>query len=873
MRPLRLELTAFGPYPGAQVVDFRELGERRLFLIHGPTGSGKTTLLDAISFALYGDASGGDRDGKGLRSQFAGPDRTTGVVLDFALGERVYRVARQPEQERAKLRGEGTTVSTASAALWDRTGLEPDEEGEGRVLAARPMQVTEEVVRLLGFRSEQFRQVIVLPQGRFIDLLLARSKEREEILRQLFDTAFYGLIEDALKRRSRELRSQADRLRAQRETLLDQAGCADEQLLAALLSSLEDEKRQADMRLEQLHESSSAATQALERARVEAARFNKFERATAALQRLQARQAEIDAMKRRLEAGRRAATLEDLENGFREQRRRAEAVRDALRGLERRRTEADHALDQSGRVLSAEQARAPEQEALKRELAELEQALPLLQELSELLRQQDSARAEKQAAGARLEQAKQELERARAECGALRHAREAGSAALLARALLPGEPCPVCGSTTHPRKAEGSDEVPSPEAVAGADAAVAAAEQGLEDGREAQQSAEAVLSRFEAGIAALTKQLRGRVQPTVEGAAEARHSVGAVQEKVRRGEAALKAALEADQLARDESVRVAVELEAASRQSNAADAALREAQQTWLQRLQQAKFAIEEEYLAAHLSGKELESLARTVEEYESALAEARFAAAQVQSEIEGRVRPELKELEQGATAAGLAYRKAANESGQLTERLQALASVQQRLNQISADYQDVEARYGVFGSMSEVARGENLHRISLQRFVLASRLDDVLAAASRTLSKMSRGRYLLRRNIETADRRSAGGLELEVEDAYTAGTRPVATLSGGESFQAALALALGLSEVVQAYAGGIRLDTIFIDEGFGTLDPEALDLAIDTLLDLQQSGRLVGVISHVPELRERIDVRLEILAGAGGSRAVFRLP
>ena len=140
-------------------------------------------------------------------------------------------------------------------------------------------------------------------------------------------------------------------------------------------------------------------------------------------------------------------------------------------------------------------------------------------------------------------------------------------------------------------------------------------------------------------------------------------------------------------------------------------------------------------------------------------------------------------------------------------------------------------------------------------------------------MGTMSRGRYLLRRNTETADRRSAGGLELEVEDAYTANTRPVTTLSGGESFQAALALALGLSEVVQAYAGGIRLDTIFIDEGFGSLDPEALDLAIDTLLALQESGRMVGVISHVPELRERIDVRLEVVAGPAGSRAAFRLP
>ena len=873
MRPLRLELTAFGPYAGTQVIDFTALGERRLFLIHGPTGSGKTTLLDAMSFALYGDAAGAGRDGKGLRSHFAGPDRSTGVVLDFALGDHVYRVARQPEQERAKLRGEGTTVSTASAMLWDRTGLEPDADGEGKVLAARPMQVTDEIVRLLGFRSEQFRQVIVLPQGRFLDLLLARSKEREEILRQLFDTAFYGFIEEALKRRSRELRSEADRLSAQRDALLEQAGCGDEKAVAASLSGIEEDKRLADLRLEQLHQASSAATQALERARIDAARFERFERATATLQALQAQQADIDVMKRRLEAGRRAATLEDLESGLREHRRQAADAHAALQSLERQHDKAKLALERSGRALAAEQARAPALEALKHELAQLEQALPLLEELAGLLRQQEAAGAAKRSASAGFAQAMKALGRARAEYDALRHAREAGSAALLARALRPGEPCPVCGSTAHPHKAVGSDEIPSPDAVAAAEAEAATAERSLENCRAAQQATENAWSRLEAGIAALTGQLRDPVKRTAHGAEEARRSVTAMQQQVHRGEAALKAARQAEESARETSIRIAAGFEAANRQAAVADSALRAAQQSWLQRLQQANFDSEEHYLAAHLPAEELASLARAVAEHENALAQARFAAAQAQAEIESRQRPRLEELEAGAETAGLAYRKAAGESGQLAERLQTLGSLQKRLNRISAEYREVEARYSVFGSMADVARGENLHRISLQRFVLASRLDDVLAAASRTLSKMSRGRYLLRRNVETADRRSAGGLELEVEDAYTASSRSVATLSGGESFQAALALALGLSEVVQAYAGGIRLDTIFIDEGFGTLDPEALDLAIDTLLELQQSGRLVGVISHVPELRERIDVRLEILAGAGGSRAEFRLP
>jgi len=229
--------------------------------------------------------------------------------------------------------------------------------------------------------------------------------------------------------------------------------------------------------------------------------------------------------------------------------------------------------------------------------------------------------------------------------------------------------------------------------------------------------------------------------------------------------------------------------------------------------------------------------------------------------------------LQAAADDAESARSQAADERARLASRLEELAKALKSLESVAAELAEVEHRFGVMGHISSVATGDNKHRISLQRFVLAARLDDVLASASKRLLLMSRGRYLLRRNTSAEDRRSAGGLELEIEDAYTARSRPVSTLSGGESFQAALSLALGLSEVVQAYAGGIRLDTIFVDEGFGSLDPEALDLAINTLIDLQQSGRMVGVISHVPELKERIDVRLEISAGKTGSRAQFRLP
>ncbi|HRP34259.1 MAG TPA: SMC family ATPase [Gammaproteobacteria bacterium] len=872
MRPLRLELTAFGPYAEPQVIDFGALGERRLFLVHGPTGAGKTTLLDAICFALYGDTTGAERDGRGFRSQFAGPTLETTVTLDFQLGPHVYRVTRQPEQERAKRVGQGTTVSPPSATLWDRTDIEDPAE-EGRVLATRFGNVTAAIVDLLGFRSEQFRQVIVLPQGRFRDVLLAGSREREDILRQLFDTGFYERIEEALKERSRELRVAAEQLRAERTALLRPEELEDEAALEACLQALAAEKRDVDPMLRSLQQRSSAAAEALERARGERARFEKAERAQRALAELQERSAEIDADRQRLQAARRAAGLVDLAAQLVTLRRSEVESRGLLEDLRARRSSASERLERAATAARAEQARSHERDALGQRAAELARLLPLAEELAKLLERESAETVAQQAAAEGVEAAMEAAAAARADAAVLRGARESGSAALLAAELRPGEPCPVCGSTEHPRPAAGGGEIPSGEALAAADEAIAAAEATLDEHRQASQRAAAVLSDLRARIDTLRRQLEGVVEPTP---ARLRELPRLAEEAVRRGAAlqeALDRAMAQEQSARDESARLEAAHQAAMVQDGAARKALQAAEKEWSLRLDQAGFDSEAAWRSAALEEGEIERVQTQIDEFRQRLAAAEGMAADSRAEVAGREPPDLDAAKVVATAAAEEYGAAATRSGQLASRIDALERLRARLQDIAAEFTATEQRFGVFGSIARVAAGDNLHRISLHRFVLASRLDDVLAAASRRLHAMTRGRYLLRRNTETADRRAAGGLELLVEDAYTASSRPVATLSGGESFQAALALALGLSEVVQAYSGGINLDTIFIDEGFGSLDPEALDLAIDTLMDLQQSGRLVGVISHVPELRERIDVRLEVVAGAAGSRAAFHLP
>ncbi|MFN2428268.1 MAG: SbcC/MukB-like Walker B domain-containing protein, partial [Candidatus Binatia bacterium] len=231
---------------------------------------------------------------------------------------------------------------------------------------------------------------------------------------------------------------------------------------------------------------------------------------------------------------------------------------------------------------------------------------------------------------------------------------------------------------------------------------------------------------------------------------------------------------------------------------------------------------------------------------------------------------PDLEAVRTAAAAARSAQETALAEHSRTNEALAATRRTLAAVRDGAARIADAERRYRAVGRVAGVASGGNTAGVSFARFVLASLLDDVLAAATQRLVRMSQGRFELVRAGGRRDRRRGGGLDLEVLDAHTGVARPAATLSGGESFLASLSLALGLADVVQSHSGGIRLETMFVDEGFGTLDPEALDLAMRALEELQTGGRLVGIISHVPELKERVGARLEVVPGRSGSSARF---
>lgn len=1019
MKPLRLEMTAFGPFAGKEVVDFRDLRGARLFLIHGDTGAGKSTILDGICTALYGASAGGERTPEQLRSDHADPDTMTELQLDFAIGDACYRVQRFPAQERPKKRGDGVIVESASATLWR---LASDQPGAAvvEVLAERKVSaVLERVHALIGFEVAQFRRVVVLPQGQFRDLLSAGAKEREDILRALFDTAAYSRAEQDLKRRASVLKRDIDDRGARREGLLSSEGVVTYDELLAKIEGQERAQRVLSAEAKQAADAAAACERLLEQGKQRHARFKQRDDAEGARARLAAEAESVEVERQRHLHGTEALGLVpayDALQGAMQKRaertdkreRAAAEAKTRLAEVERARKAADAAAQERGKRderqgeyerldrlagLAREWARrvaAREQaaDALKRavaskaaaetERARAQTALAALD--AELLALVDSpaqlaeAEAEVKAAAARLAQHEQaaaltedvrklsdarhraEAQWARAQATldaatvtvrALQTAMRVGRAAILAQELEPGQPCPVCGSAEHPAPAGGHEQVPSDEDLAVAEKAQGEAQAVLSAAQQALTAADttlnakgelqaAQLAALDGESRALAEQRakeavqvrdtalartlrRAEAQTERERLARAEAEVAETYARERDAETAARSQLDAAQ--KEEALALALLggepqdpvdltaraaalqtlLRAAETAHEAAQAVLKQAEtehatsasaetaavdelsraeaevdaaeRAWAAALQASPFATEAGFTAARMTKEALAESHARVRAHEDALKEVQARLTALDAELGGQARPQLAALEAAA-------QQARDESQRATKRQGEEANSLLRARQVRADYEAaqqavaaLEQRYLLVDGLAKVANGTNGAKINLHRFVLASFLDEVLLQASQHLSKTSRGRYRLVRRTTQGDGRTAQGLDLDIDDHYTGEQRPATTLSGGEGFLAALALALGLADVVQAHFGGIRIETVFVDEGFGSLDAETLDLAVETLLELQQTGRMVGVISHVSELKERIDVQLEVTKHERGSRTRFRVP
>ena len=444
MRPLRLEMRGFGAYAGREVLDFAALGQGTLFLVHGPTGAGKTTILDAICFALYGKTSGGERDGRQMRSQHAAEEPTE-VVLDFALGDAAYRVRRNPEYDRPGRK----TPERAAACLWR---LEPDEDGwrEGNVLATKATEVDARVAGLIGFDEDQFRQVVMLPQGQFRQLLTANSKDREEILAVLFGADRYAALQDFMKAQADEVDKAARALLSQERTLLEQAGVESAPALGERLTEARAEAVAAASRIEALDTAVEAARRAREAGQAAQGKLDALAEAEAALAGLAAGLPRLEADERRLASARRAARLASEQARLDEAADRAERAATALAKAEKDVAEAEAGVEAAAARLEEAKAAAPQLEAAREEVNQLTKLELELAEAYGALAEAARLRGEAEEAAREAARLAQEQERLAAEVDDGRGA-GAGRPAGQARRCPASKPCPrsasgSCGS-------------------------------------------------------------------------------------------------------------------------------------------------------------------------------------------------------------------------------------------------------------------------------------------------------------------------------------------------------------------------------------------------------------------------------------------
>ena len=916
MRPLRLTISAFGPYAQPTQLDLERLGNSGLYLITGDTGAGKTTLFDAITFALYGEPSGTNREASMLRSKYALPQTPTEVTLEFSYGGKIYTVKRNPEYERPKARGEGMTTEKANAEL-----TYPD----GRVVA-RLKDVNRVIVEILGVDREQFAQISMIAQGDFLKLLLASTKERQAIFQTLFHTKRYELLQEELKRQANSCEQEYKELSRQRQQYVSQIQCSTQspmaqqaeeakqgalptseiwQLLQNLLSADETEQQQLQQRRERLQEQMKLATERLTQAK-------QREESSSQLEQLRAQQQEN---KEKL-----CSSQQSLEQAS-ANKNLIEQLGERIAGIQHQIAEYDE-LDrlkaqqktlweelQNIQKQLADKANLQQQlgdknVADKNELAALqncaEEKLKLEQEEQRLKTKQQELRAlyknwgnlrklqkEYQQAQQDYQKKKSAADTAMQEYQRINRAYLDAQAGILAQELDNDSPCPVCGSTVHPRPAKMTADAPTEQQLkesgqrydlCSKKMAEASATAGSCKG-SAEEKRAAVMQQVEALFGAsvelqfLEEQVVTQGKQVGEDLRVCTENIELQRQNLERKQQ-LEAQLEQQQKQLD---TLREEIGQLKQEAAGKTSTFQLQRETIAQRSRQLAY---ESAAQANAAKTELENqrqqLQQQIETAEKQCNECKKTAAAIKAQME-QLEERIQKLPVADPSEKSKSQMLEQENDEIIQqekevhaRFMKNKEVLQAITKNAKELTALEDKLRLVKSLSQTANGtiSGKERIMLETYIQMTYFDRILRRANNRLLVMTNGQYELKRSTQADDNRNKSGLDLDVIDHYNGTQRSVKTLSGGESFKASLSLALGLSDEIQSSAGGIRLETMFVDEGFGSLDEESLAQAIKALSELTEGNRLVGIISHVSDLKNKIEKQIVVTKEkSGGSK------
>lgn len=928
MKPLKLTMSAFGSYAGKNVIDFT--GQQQgIFLITGDTGAGKTTIFDAITYALYNQTSGGERNGNMMRSQYAQPETETYVELEFLYRGQTYRVRRNPDYKITKTLKNGKIREQKVPHSVELTL--PD----GTVFPEKKNATDAKIIEILGLTADQFSQIVMIAQGDFLKLLYTKSDERKMIFSKLFRTDIYWKIQENLRRKSMEM-----------DERIQENDRAFEQEKSRIIPLPESEELPLDELVERLRERVKDALkeQNLRRANVEElnkkiTKYEEINKLFVSLEKirqtgkeLEARQAESKERRQQIENARKADKVLVAEQQNLRQQQEVEQSAQAIAKMEETLTnnqemfetlktqqqeaEAEQkreAADTQKKMLALEQS-FPSYEALQNARAEEQQAKKVWEDLGktseESFHKQEAGIAALKEQQKRQEQAVEQTKKnweqtslsASESAKHYEHMYEAflkEQAGILAENLSAGCPCPVCGSTVHPDPAKLSDHAVTELEVEQAKKTRAAAEEKRDmayaafeaEKTEKQKLAQAVekeeadfvlaqtiakQQRKEAeqnyvSLQKIAEQIREKlVYPSL---AEAKKQYAAMQKALEAAEQEIERkrqkvselaeamnTLKGQKLAEEENQKTAKKLAAKT-------------EKEYAKLLEKSGFVSEETYPLAILPERSRSKLEREEKEYESQCLRQQSEQKLLEKQVSGKTYTDTTELNEQLKAEKQALKEAEKTYMELHTAYENDRSVLQNCAVYLEKGKKLESEDQVIKSLSKTANGRlsSSAKIDFETYIQRQYFKQIIHEANKRLLTMSNHQFILKLKEEAnTGRKTNEGLDLSVYSLVTDSERDVKTLSGGESFLAALAMALGLSDIVERSAGAIHPDMMFIDEGFGSLDAQSRQQAIEVLAELAGDSRMVGIISHVTELKEQIDRKLVVSRTDKGSRAVW---
>lgn len=916
MRPTKLTISAFGPYAGRIELDMDKLGSSGLYLITGDTGAGKTMIFDAITFALYGYPSGNSRDASMLRSKYADASTPTEVELEFTHNGETYKIRRNPDYERPAKRGTGMVKQNADAEL-----ICPDGKTYSKV-----REVDKKILVILGIDRKQFSQIVMLAQGDFMQLLLADTKQRQEIFRELFQTKFYQLIQNRLKSDSKNVYGACMDAKKSIEQYIADIRCEESsiyhpqletakagklsiekviELLGYIIEADKKDENASKDRLADLDDRTASVNEKIGTARTAAQIKSKKEKLQEQESILITAESDAkeklkdeDAEKEKIASLKKAADdqerelpkyeayekicinlqatkkeLSSFETQLAEKNRVIEALKTSIAQMkdELAKIDGDDNIDLITRQIADETA-------LQSELSDLQKDLKTFRQLEKEYKTAVDHYEEKRAI----------YEKANAEYVQINRLFMDAQAGLLAKTLKDGIPCPVCGSVEHPEPASLPDEAPTEEGLKKAKKKL---DKAMEEASTASGSVNACQGKMDTKKESVSSQVNKLLGSVTfeEAEAKAEELKASSKEKeeslnnrltILKKNAKRKKELEEKTPKKEEQLKLlenektdlsikiaAVKTKEEGLEKQACDAKSELTHKDKAEALQ-CIAKTKKDYTAKE---KALEALQaeynRVSEEYKNVVKEIKVLSDQL-NDMEEYSLPELEEERSSITTE---RNKLLEAQKRYNASLTANRTIQKNIIASNKEYNELETKYRWISSLSNTANGliSGKDKIMLETYIQTTYFERIIRRANLRFMIMSDGQYELKRSEDAENLKSQSGLELSVIDHYNGTTRSVKTLSGGESFLASLSLALGLSDEIQSSVGGVQIDTMFVDEGFGTLDADALEQAYSALASLTDGHRLVGIISHVDTLKEKISKQIVVTKGrTGGSTA-----